>query len=308
MTKPGSGPRVVTIPVKKMNINFSERVPASRQRGLRRAFTLIELLVVIAIIAILAAMLLPALAKAKQKAKQTGCINNMRQIGLALVMYADNYNQYPANFWQSGPPGNGNQTYVWAPRLLSLMANNRNAFSCPAALPESAWDINVNTTLAGPSGNLKQGEDGKLDNYAILEKSRFSIGYNDWGTINNSSPCLGLGGDVGSTPIKDTAVRKPTDMIAIGDVRSDAPANMIDFNANLDPTDNTAYHTQWPGNRHSGRSDILFCDGHVESLKRDGANGLMVVANDSLVARWNNDNQPHHGNPDIQTPTTTPEQ
>ncbi len=93
-----------------------------RQRG----FTLIELLVVIAIIAILAAILFPVFARAREKARQTSCLSNAKQLGLAMMMYADDYNErFPA-------------VYVWFPngywaQLISPYVKNRQIFTCPSA-------------------------------------------------------------------------------------------------------------------------------------------------------------------------------
>jgi prepilin-type processing-associated H-X9-DG protein len=143
----------------------------------------------------------------------------------------------------------------------------------------------MNTTL-GPI----VGEDGKVNSFGIKESSLFSLGYNDWGLSQGLA--LGMGGDVGSQAVKDSTLASPSEMISVGEVRTDATT--VDFGANVDPQvsnmQNPAQHNQCPCNRHNFRTDILFADGHVENPKR---NDVIDPNNLQWRARWNSDHNPH---------------
>ena len=107
----------------------------SSQSGLRGGFTLIELLVVIAIIAILAALLLPALATAKLKAVDLGCISNSKQMLLSMTMYVNDANGAMISYNDTGD-------YLWIARLQTDYGAFQGVRCCPATpapVPISAW-------------------------------------------------------------------------------------------------------------------------------------------------------------------------
>lgn len=243
----------------------------------RKGFTLIELLVVIAIIAILAAILFPVFAAAREKARQTTCASNLRQLGLAIIQYTEDYDeQYPyiptirgsasdGLFYDGFPEGN---MFVGWPMRIYPYVKSTGVYHCPDAGPVASFD-------PGGSDNSLYVHYG-INNYLIRAES-----------ADQQSLGLPAGAQFGVGQ-----VQQPSSIILLADIRdrvgtsgntnlynegTDSAGNYIDVDYYAVPggtvADACTLVNQAPCSsdpieaRHTAGTNYAFCDGHVKYAK-----------------------------------------
>jgi prepilin-type N-terminal cleavage/methylation domain-containing protein/prepilin-type processing-associated H-X9-DG protein len=222
---------------------------------MKKGFTLIELLVVIAIIAILAAILFPVFATAREKARQTSCASNEKQIGLGIMQYVqDNDEVWPAVYRQYV-----SSTGTMWPVAIYPYVKSTGVFVCPSNTTNT-YDIYEQSTDPQISADYQGNANG------------FTDGWYEYGSSNGTGPFCA----VNAPGQKEAAIKSPSSTIALYE-NAWYQMSVVD----------EAYPGGWSYYRfacpHSRQTNYLFADGHVKSMQP-----MQTIANG--VNQWTIDN------------------
>ncbi|HSY18339.1 MAG TPA: prepilin-type N-terminal cleavage/methylation domain-containing protein [Candidatus Acidoferrales bacterium] len=254
--------------------------------GEEGAFSLVELLVVIAIIGILAALLLVAVSRAKGKAQRIECVNNLRQLGLALQEFKADHGFYPPFL----DPAEHSENRYWKNALGYEMGLHHNT----GYTPKGIWHCPSANRPSNPAWN------------SHTEVGYDEYGYNVYG-LGFLAPTNSLGlsslwsSDLATPHVNELGVASPGEMLALGDGFYGGPGIIEDGVSILGRASESAVlshghsfqdpeSTQRSQARHQGRANVVFCDGHVESPT---LTFLFEDTSDAALVHWNRDHSPH---------------
>jgi prepilin-type N-terminal cleavage/methylation domain-containing protein/prepilin-type processing-associated H-X9-DG protein len=223
-----------------------KRLPA------KGAFTLIELLVVIAIIAVLAAILFPVFARARENARRSSCQSNLKQIGLGMLQYTQDYDEILfQSFYGSAGDSDAGANYKWMDAIFPYVKSEQ-LFNCPSDTATNTYKFRNGTNygsygLNGAYGSVLTDNQTPPRSAATLQVNLSQItnpAQTVWVTDNNNSvTAVNTGGSQGffwSSPATN-----PT-------ISNTAPRQLQNI-----------------VERHLDTTSVLFCDGHVKSMKLD---------------------------------------
>jgi prepilin-type N-terminal cleavage/methylation domain-containing protein/prepilin-type processing-associated H-X9-DG protein len=241
------------------------------------AFTLIELLVVIAIIAILAAILFPVFAQARSKARQTACLSNSKQLGSALLMYSQDYDEtMPMQTYQDMSAN--------IHTLLYTYSKNMDIWSCPAMTEPNNTETQYSPTMTDHAWNITIGGQTKACSIAVnVSMFPYGDGTRMWGGPGSLADSSRIG-EVASL----STIARPADTLCFFDARWWGVSAFVN---NLASNVGMAAKA-----RHQNTVNIVYADGHAKAFVGTpysgtnytpalGANEQLAIKNGALNVR-----------------------